>query len=448
MKTIKKRFILVLALMMIVSMFTACSKESKEESYEGVEGSKESNVEPTATVNMDEPITLKFMAPWTDELVKQRITDGLSKKYPNITIELIPLSVDAQNLEETLSKGIIPDIVLAHNGLEVLHEVDMIYPLDEMVESNNFDLSKYRNGVIDAVKARDPEGKNRLLGLPAEDVMVALYYNKDIFDKFGQPYPKDGMTWNQVIDIAKKVTGEMDGIKYRGLSLHDLHQAITQLSVTGTDPETGEPQFSKNPAYANFFDLVKRVVSIPGNYEQGVSYNFANLDVAMHMEHIYQIPSYAAVEGLNFDVVTFPSWPDLPGIGPSNFAYPYVISKHSPYKEQVFKVLEYLVSEENQTTISKLGIPSPLADPNIQMLLATANPKMDGKTFNIEGAYSSNAAKPATYSKFGPDLLYFGQNFIAEHIVKFIDSGDDIPTYLRKMDDEYAAIVTEMKNKK
>jgi ABC-type glycerol-3-phosphate transport system substrate-binding protein len=35
-----------------------------------------------------------------------------------------------------------------------------------------------------------------LVGIPFTQQFSALYYNKDIFDKFGVSYPKDGMTWS------------------------------------------------------------------------------------------------------------------------------------------------------------------------------------------------------------------------------------------------------------
>ena len=35
---------------------------------------------------------------------------------------------------------------------------------------------------------------------------LAIYYNKDLFDKAGVPYPKDGWTWEDFQDTAVKLT--------------------------------------------------------------------------------------------------------------------------------------------------------------------------------------------------------------------------------------------------
>ncbi|NOU90117.1 extracellular solute-binding protein [Paenibacillus sp. LMG 31460] len=48
---------------------------------------------------------------------------------------------------------------------------------------------------------------------------LVLYYNKDIFDKFGISYPRNGMTWDEVYDLAKKLNRTEDGISYRGFGM-------------------------------------------------------------------------------------------------------------------------------------------------------------------------------------------------------------------------------------
>jgi len=451
----KKRLLFTFVMILNLFLFAACTSQDTgksddaEDTKQVQEAASDQDLEknPEApAVNMDEELTLKIMLPWGEDVLKERITDTLYKKYPNIKLELLSLPVNSVNLQELNAKGIVPDIMLAHEGLEVLQEMDMAYPLDDMIERFRYDLTRFRPGTVEAIRARDPEGKKHLLGLPAEDLVWGLFYNKEIFDKFGVKYPTDGMTWDEVIDLAKKLTTEVEGVKYRGINFHNMEQAFAQLSATGTDPETGETQFSKNPAFAKFLDLLKRMQSIPGNYEKDVVDFFQNRNVAMQIEYILYTPYFTTVEGLNFDMVSFPSWPDKPGIGPSNFVYPWVINKYSEHKEQAFKVIESILSDENQLALTRTGVPSPLADSNIHEQFGAAK-GLQELNLNFKGVYSMKDAEPA-YSPYGPETLVFGGNYIRDQIRKFLDSGDDIPKYLRKMDDEYAAVVAEMKEKK
>ncbi|OPA77836.1 hypothetical protein BVG16_15565 [Paenibacillus selenitireducens] len=447
----KRGFIVVIVMLLNLFLFAACASQETGKTDNGGDMQKaedeqdlEKNPEAPA-VNMDENLTLKIMLPWGEDMLKERVTDTVYKKYPNIKLELLQQLVNSTALQELNAKGIFPDIMLAHDGLDVLQEMDMAYPLDDMIERFRYDLTRFRAGTVEAVRARDPEGKNQLLGLPAEDMVFGLFYNKEIFDKFGVKYPTDGMTWDEVINLAKKLTTEVDGVKYRGINFLNMEQAFAQLSATGTDPATGETQFSKNPAFAKFFDLLKRMQSIPGNYEKDVEDYFQNRNVAMQVEHIYRTPSFTTIEGLNFDMVSFPSWPDKPGVGPSNFAYPWVINKHSEHKEQAFKVIECILSDENQLTLTRIGVPSPLADTKIHEQFGAAK-GLQELNLNLKGVYSIKDAEPA-YSPYGPETLFFGGNYIRDQIRKFLDSSGDIQTYLRKMDDEYTTIVKEKREK-
>ena len=92
---------------------------------------------------------------------------------------------------------------------------------------------------IALIRSQDPEG--RLIGLTGNGGIYGLFYNKEVFDLFGVPYPTDNMTWDDIIDLAKKTTGTRDGNQYVGLEFGSdtVDAALLQLSTTLTDPDTG-----------------------------------------------------------------------------------------------------------------------------------------------------------------------------------------------------------------
>jgi multiple sugar transport system substrate-binding protein len=56
----------------------------------------------------------------------------------------------------------------------------------------------------------------KLFALPThQDVMITLYH-KDLFDKFGIPYLKDGMTWDDLYAVSKRITRNEGGVNYVG----------------------------------------------------------------------------------------------------------------------------------------------------------------------------------------------------------------------------------------
>ncbi len=289
----------------------------------------------------DEEITLTFMAPWSEEQVAERMKVEFEKEYPNITIEPIVGWTDRATLEETFAQGKIPDVVLVLGDFRELNSMEMVTPLDDFVDQANMELGQFREGAIEAIRSRDPEGQNRLLGLPIEDVVFGLFYNKDIFDSFGVNYPTDGITWDEIVELVPKVTGERNGVNYVGLDTHSWSQAFQQLSVTGTDPETGEVRFSNQPEFAQYFDLIDALISIPGNtITDQEATNFKAGNVAMNILTVSNIPDLSAHEELNFDVVRFPGWPDAPDVIPNNLPLTLGISQHTEHSEAAFKLLE------------------------------------------------------------------------------------------------------------
>lgn len=463
---VKKVSVLMIVCIMIVTLFAACSnsddkKGAEKESTETKSGSEQSGTteqveeekpaEPQKPEVSTEPVTLTFMAPWSVEQVEGRFAKALKEKYPHITIKPYAGTwVNAEELDKLFAKGEVPDLMLMTEDYSLLLEKDLLFPLDDMMKTFGFNTDKLRPGTVEMIRARDPEGQGRIIGIPVEDNVVALHYNKEIFDKFGVPYPHDGMNWDEVVDLAKKVTGERDGVKYRGMALNTLSQAYSQLSVSGTDPQTGEPQFSKDPAFAKFLELGKRIASIPGNYEKDIAYDFTKKDVAMSLGLVANtIPHWP--EDLKYDIVTFPTWPDLPDVGPNSLPLTIAISKQSKYKEQAFQVLEFLMSEEQQTKMTRSEVPSVLNDPKILLQFAADPIERKKQKINIESLYKLKQAPPAPYSKYGPEALLYGGSptnmFLPGKLREFIDSGEDTQSFLRKLDDEYAALVKEMKSK-
>ena len=53
--------------------------------------------------------------------------------------------------------------------------------------------------------------QGKLYGLPSDFSTIALVYNKDMFDKYGVPYPDDTWDWDKFLWAAKKFTKDTDG---------------------------------------------------------------------------------------------------------------------------------------------------------------------------------------------------------------------------------------------
>jgi multiple sugar transport system substrate-binding protein len=116
---------------------------------------------------------------------------------------------------------------------------EMTGDMTELVKQYKFDLASVEKQYVDMVQQYH-DGKLPLL--PVYDLRLGVYYNIDLFDKFGVPYPKDGTTWENLLDTARKLTREESGVTYRGFATASAGAglAINQYSLGYTDPKTGK----------------------------------------------------------------------------------------------------------------------------------------------------------------------------------------------------------------
>lgn len=186
-----------LAVIMILSVFiTACSSTKKET----VQYEVDPLMEATITVGYQDKGGFDF---FYGNLFKA--------KYPNIDIK------NVSNADE-------PDVfVLPFDKYVELLEEGKLYDLNNVITNDAFKLEGMNQDVIDFVRQ---QGRGKLYGLPPYFSNQALFYNKDLFDKYNIPYPTDGMTWEEVLQLAKRFPLE-DGVS--GLYTRSLGDLLMNM---------------------------------------------------------------------------------------------------------------------------------------------------------------------------------------------------------------------------
>lgn len=127
-------------------------------------------------------------------------------RYPNVDVKMTPM--EANGYEYTKEKMIElidkenPDILyLSPEMYRELAKEGRLYPLDAVMKQDKYDLQSLHSGVIDTLREI---GGGKLYGLAPNYYMDALYYNKELFDKYGVPYPKDKMSWEETLQLAAR----------------------------------------------------------------------------------------------------------------------------------------------------------------------------------------------------------------------------------------------------
>ncbi|MCC2685863.1 MAG: family 1 extracellular solute-binding protein [Paenibacillaceae bacterium] len=314
--------------------------------------------------------------------------DVLSKKFPNTKfVQLQESSDKSTKLAELISSG--QEMDAAQYGLTNSAEfVDLDYPmdLDPLVKKNSFDLNRFEPEAIKAVRSYSPNGE--LIALPFEYQPFVLYYNKDIFDKFGVPYPKVGSTWDDLIELSRKLTRTEDGIQYKGLNPGNLNRMQMQLSNPYVDIKTHKSLVLSTPGWTKMFQTFLNIYSVPGNTPGNGANEFLqskNLAMFPHLLKGVSTDAWqkAIDQGLRLGVSTFPVFKEAPGIGTGFFGSGLYIPKSSKYPDFAFQVLQYMVSDEMQIRTGKNGLASALRNPAVQNALLEGNPIVKEIGFDI-----------------------------------------------------------------
>ena len=83
---------------------------------------------------------------------------------------------------------------------------DVLLDLKPFIDRDGYDLTQLADqGVADFTTAGGQ------YGLPRDLNVIALYYNKAMFDAAGVAYPDDTWDWAKLVDAAKKLTKDTDG---------------------------------------------------------------------------------------------------------------------------------------------------------------------------------------------------------------------------------------------
>lgn len=448
----RKGFLILLILTFIVSLLAGCGQPSEDKAAEDNKAESSSNPsdedQPQKSPEPEkkqEPLTLTMINWVDDESWEKNWKKPVESKFPNIKLERYNMEPKEKELQELFAAKNLPDLYFAAmHHKTALEKLEVLYDMSDLIKTHNYDLDRFNPGLIDRVKVES--GGAAIDFLPYRVDRYALHYNKDIFDKFGVPYPKDGMTYNEIVDLAKKVTGEVGGVHYYGLqwgwdSFNTMSQHIPVIN-----PDTKEPTFLTDNRWKSFFEVIKRAYEIPGNLPPRDKYREYIYSRFVGERNVAMLPLWfnggeLSDNKMNWDMINYPTWEENPGKVPGGLAYMLGVTSFSEHKDEAFQVIDYLLSDENTiqryqgNDISSLVLKSPEVRKQIK-----TDPKFDG--INYEALFKMDFFPNRTQVE--EDI--FGKTVI-EHMEELIYDHVDINTHLRKLDEMARTLIKEMENK-
>jgi ABC-type glycerol-3-phosphate transport system substrate-binding protein len=160
---------------------------------------------------------ITFSSKWHNHEFEEMIASKLRTKFPEVSFAYVQDSTGhSEEAWKSWEESVELDIRMDFGPFQKWS----VYELTPFLKERRIYLDLFQPDLLEEIT--DEHG--RIYGLPfgrGTTYTHALFYNADIFDKFGVPYPEDGMTWDEIIGLARQVTGKIDGIYYSGLDIGD-----------------------------------------------------------------------------------------------------------------------------------------------------------------------------------------------------------------------------------
>lgn len=366
----------------------------------------------------------------------ERFRGAIEEDFPHITFTYLPTDT-GNSITDYMARGEIPDIFrIDIPNLKRYLDYGLLQDLTPLVEKHDFDLAHFNESFIKDIVDAGQTGE--LYGLPVPPYFPrVLYYNIDLFDRFGEDYPTDGMSWDEIYGLAQRLSRSEGDAVYHGFvaSLTSILRD-NQFSLPVMHPT--EDGISDSDRWKQIFDNYVRFFEIPnndmgdslGSYAEPFNEGFA----AMYSG---QFNLYAPIsEDLNWDIVSIPIIPEGPArMGQRGPAY-WTVTAQSEHQDEAFQTILTMLSDEVQMTDSLNGILPTVSNPEVIEALGQGHPVYQTKNM---GALSYYLPSDAPQRRDADAVLVADSaqtNLIRQKFHDVTKGLKDVNTALREVDEE------------
>lgn len=330
-----------------------------------------------------------------EKVAYEELVEAFESQHPEINIRLshIPSQGEyRQRLAGDFAGGDPNDVFLlnyrrfarfaAEGGLEPLQPY--------LEESGVISADSFYPNTIDSFIWDD-----QLWCIPQNISSLVVYYNRDLFDAAGVPYPSDDWTRDEFLETARLLTLDTDGdgaIDQYGLGTSAsvfrlapfIWQDGGQLVDDPDNPTTlildQEPQLS---SLQWFIDLQLKEGVVPDAVQESAQNSesrFLNGTLAMYFNSRRGVPTYRTIDRFEWDVAPLPRGEQSAGILHSDA---YCMAAKTEDKEAAWTFIEFANSFEGQTVIAGSGrtVPSLIAVAESEAFLDPSKPPANSRVY-------------------------------------------------------------------
>jgi multiple sugar transport system substrate-binding protein len=294
-----------------------------------------------------------------------RLLASFMKQHPNITVEPIYLNEKYYpTYTVKLAANEAPDVAWIGLGFWQFVDKGAFLDISAKIKSDkSFALEDIYPKVLDLYKYKGVQ-----YAVPNLVTTEVIAYNKNMFDKAGLAYPKDDWTFEQFVELAKKLTKDVNGdgvIDEWGLADWDT-DGMTSLRYGGPfiNPEGTKILMDTTigrEVIAAWFNMLGKYTPVPQQSEtlfgSGSNMAFRSGKVAMSSAAAWSRGPLRTIKDFDWDVVMYPSYKGQRGVWLSGEAY--LIAAQTKHPDEAFELMKFTTTSEWVTTQSASGSSMP-----------------------------------------------------------------------------------------
>jgi len=290
---------------------------------------------------------------------QQAIVDAFHVANPKITVKVTVSDWDTywDKLQTGIAGGDAPDVFAMDGPLFPDYQSrDVLLDLKPYIDKSGYDLTQLADQAV--ADFTTPGGQ---FGLPRDLNVIALFYNKKMFDAAKLPYPDDTWDWQKLVDVGKQLTLKGAGGKVSQWGFYtetsdmenywselvwqnggDIISADHKTSLVGSDQAVGGLQFLQDLIYKD------KIMDIP-NADKGDE--FEQGQAAMEADGSWLVATHLAA-GIDFGIAPLPKGPAgrVTSINPTGA----VVYKGTKNPDAAWEFVKYLASPAAQTKLMEL----------------------------------------------------------------------------------------------
>lgn len=301
------------------------------------------------------------------------------KTHPTIRVINDP-GAEAQRLLTQLAGDVPPDVMAIYDpqSISLFAKNGVLLDLRPYVEKYKLPVDRLYPSLKPYIYYQD-----RIVGIPENCGPFVLFYNRKIFREAGVPYPKPGWTWEQCLEVAKKLTkyrivnGRQVPVR-KGLYVgnYDWWFFIWMYDGHLFSPDGKTCTMSTDAVKKGirfWADLKLKYHVTPTTSEAqsmaptgawgGDALLFRESRIAMNISGRWLAIQYREQKDLDWDVVSVPHGPNRVTLLASKC---YSIPKTCRHTSEAITYIKHLLGKENQLLVANYGDGMPsLDDPAI-----------------------------------------------------------------------------------